>query len=91
MSHGHTGLSEIELELGTRAYRTATRSEEVELQLNAITKFFSRLGLFHREITLAARLRHPDLVQFIGASMEGELILLTELMSTSLGASRTTE
>ena len=44
------------------------------------------LQLFHREITMAARLHHPYLVQFIGASMEGELILLTELMTTSLGA-----
>ena len=34
---------------------------------------------------MAARLRHPNLVQFIGASTEGELILLTELMTTSLG------
>ena len=41
---------------------------------------------FHREITMAARLRHPNLVQFIGASIEEELILLTELMTTNLGA-----
>lgn len=41
--------------------------------------------LFYREITMAARLHHPNLVQFIGASTEGELILLTELMTTSLG------
>ena len=40
---------------------------------------------FSREIVMAARLRHPNLVQFIGASTEGELILLTELMTTSLG------
>ena len=39
---------------------------------------------FHREITIATRLHHPNLVQFIGASMEGELILLTELMTTNL-------
>ena len=44
------------------------------------------LRLFHREISMAARLRHPNLVQFIGASIEGELILVTELMTTSLGA-----
>ena len=39
---------------------------------------------FHREIIIATRLHHPNLVQFIGASMEGELILLTELMTTNL-------
>ena len=44
------------------------------------------LRLFRREISMAARLRHPNLVQFIGASIEGELILVTELMMTSLGA-----
>ena len=42
------------------------------------------LRLFHREISMAARLRHPNLVQFIGASIEGEMILVTELMTTSL-------
>ena len=35
---------------------------------------------------MAARLRHPNLVQFIGASLEGEPIILTELMTTSLRA-----
>ena len=39
---------------------------------------------FSREIVMAARLHHPNLVQFIGASTEGELILVTELMTTSL-------
>ena len=40
--------------------------------------------LFNREMNMAARLRHPNLVQFIGASIEGEPIILTELMTTSL-------
>ena len=40
--------------------------------------------LFIREINMAACLRHPNLVQFIGASLEGEPIILSELMSTSL-------
>ena len=42
--------------------------------------------LFNREMNMAARLRHPNLVQFIGASLEGEPIILTELMTTSLRA-----
>ena len=42
--------------------------------------------LSNREMNMAARLRHPNLVQFIGASLEGEPIILTELMSTSLRA-----
>ena len=40
--------------------------------------------LFIREMNMAARLRHPNLVQFIGATLEGEMIILTELMHTSL-------
>ena len=42
--------------------------------------------LFNREMYMAAHLRHPNLVQFIGASLEGEPIILTELMTTSLRA-----
>ena len=42
--------------------------------------------LFVREMNIAARVRHPNLVQFIGAMMEGEPIILTELMATSLRA-----
>ncbi len=40
--------------------------------------------LFIREMNMAARLRHPHLAQFIGATLEGEMIILTELMATSL-------
>ena len=40
--------------------------------------------MFSREMNMAARVRHPNLVQFIGASFEGYPIILTELMATSL-------
>ena len=40
--------------------------------------------LFQREMNIAARLRHPHLLQFIGATLEGVPVILTELMSTSL-------
>ena len=40
--------------------------------------------LFKREMNMAARLRHPNLAQFIGANTEGEMMILTELMPTSL-------
>ena len=39
---------------------------------------------FIREMNMAARVRHPNLVQFIGACMDGEMIILLELMPTSL-------
>ena len=40
--------------------------------------------LFQREMNMAARLRHPNLVQFLGATMEGEMMIVMELMFTSL-------
>ena len=39
---------------------------------------------FIREMDMAARVRHPNLVQFIGACMDEEMIILLELMPTSL-------
>ena len=38
--------------------------------------------LFIREMNMAARVRHPNLLQFIGATLSGEI--LTELMPTSV-------
>ena len=42
------------------------------------------LALFSREMDIASRIRHPNLVQFIGATKVGSPLILTELMSTSL-------
>ncbi len=39
---------------------------------------------FVREMNIASRIRHPNLVQLIGATMEGGMIILMELMPTSL-------
>ncbi len=40
--------------------------------------------LFHREMQMAARVRHPNLVQFIGATIKGDMMILMEYMSISL-------
>ncbi len=40
--------------------------------------------LFRREMQMAARLRHPNLVLFIGATLQGDMMILMELMPTSL-------
>ena len=40
--------------------------------------------LFTREMNMAAQARHPNLLQFIGATMDNNPIILTELMPTSL-------
>ena len=42
------------------------------------------LEKFHREMSMAANVRHPNLLQFIGAVTEGTPIILTELMPTNL-------
>ena len=42
------------------------------------------LQLFKREMNMAARLRHPNLIQFIGATMEEDMMIVMELMATSL-------
>ena len=41
-------------------------------------------NIFQREMDMAAKVRHPNLVQFLGASMDQEMVILMELMSTSL-------
>ena len=42
------------------------------------------LHVFDREMTMAARCRHPNLLQFIGATNEGVSLIVTEIMQTSL-------
>ena len=42
------------------------------------------IQLFQREMNMVAKLRHSNLVQFLGATMEGEVMIVMKLMSTSL-------
>ena len=42
------------------------------------------ISFFTREMQIAARIRHPNLFQFIGATRVGTPIILSELMPTSL-------
>ena len=42
------------------------------------------IGTFSREMNIASKIRHPNLLQFIGATTEGNPMILTELMPTSL-------
>ena len=55
-----------------------------EMHSVILTSYNDRL--FVREMNIAASVRHPNLVQFIGASVDGSPIILTELMETSLRA-----
>ena len=42
------------------------------------------MSAFSREMNIASKIRHPNLLQFIGATTEDNPIILTELMPTSL-------
>ena len=42
------------------------------------------MELFAREMDIPSRIRHPNLLQFIGATREGDLLIVTELMPMSL-------
>ena len=69
------------VELGTfRGTRVAAK-----LLHEIIISDYNRVQ-FIREMNIAARIRHPNLVQFMGATLEGRLIIVTELMCTSLRA-----
>ena len=83
---------EIELtgpELGRGAWATVTVAKFRGAQV-AIKRIHNQLvsrhniHLFRREMNMAAKLRHPNLVQFIGATVEGDMMIVMEFMTTSL-------
>ena len=76
-------------ELGKGSYAVVTvgifRGLRVAVKsLHTIIISYYNLRLFSREMSIASRVRHPNLVQFIGATKVGNPLILTELMSTSL-------
>ena len=91
-THWIVKRGEIELtgpQLGVGGWATVTvakfRGAEVAVKRihNQIVSHHN-IQLFQREMNMAARLHHPNLVQFLGATMEGEMMIVMELMSTSL-------
>ena len=92
LTHWVVRREEIELtgpELGVGGWATVTVAKFRGIQV-AVKKIHNEiishhnLQLFQREMNMAARLRHPNLIQFIGATMEGEMTIVMELMATSL-------
>ena len=76
-------------ELGVGSYATVVvgtfRGLRVAVKsLHTIIISDYNLALFSREMSIASRVRHPNLVQFIGATKVGNPLILSELMSTSL-------
>ena len=91
-THWVVKREEIELtgpQLGVGGWATVTVAKFRGIQV-AVKRIHDEiicdhnLQLFQREMNMAARLRHPNLIQFIGATMEGEMMIVMELMTTSL-------
>ena len=91
-THWVVRREEIELtgpQLGVGAWATVTVAKFRGIQV-AVKRIHDEvishhnLQLFQREMNMAARLRHPNLIQFIGATMEGEMMIVMELIATSL-------
>ena len=98
-THWAVRREEIELtgpELGVGGWATVTvakfRGAQVAVK-RIHNQIISRhnIQLFQREMNIAARLRHPNLIQFIGATMEGEMTIIMELMATCLRIQLETE
>ena len=98
-THWAVRREEIEMtgpELGVGGWATVTvakfRGAQVAVK-RILNQIISRdnIQLFQREMNIAARLRHPNLIQFIGATMEGEMMIIMELMATSLRSQLETE
>ena len=76
-------------ELGRGSYATVNvgifRGLRVAVKsLHALIISDYTIALFSREMSIASQVRHPKLVQFIGATKVGNPLILTELMTTSL-------
>ena len=91
-AHWKVDKDEIQLtgpELGRGAWATVSVATFRGLRVaakcihNTIISPYN-IKLFKREMEMAARIRHPNLLQFIGATLDGEMIILMELMPTSL-------
>ncbi len=80
-------LTEVELGRGGWAAVKVAKFRGIDVAAkciyNTILSDHNR-ALFVREMNMAARLRHPNLVQFIGATVRGEPLILMELMPTTL-------
>ena len=89
VGRGEIQLTNVELGRGGWGAVTVANFRKIQVAAKCLYKDLTSAyyrDMFNREMNMAARLRHPNLVQFIGASIEGHPIILTELMKTSLRA-----
>ena len=79
-------LTGPQLGVGGRATVTVAKFRGIQVAVKRIHDDISahhNLQLFQREMNMAARLHHPNLM-FIGATMEEEMMIVMELMAASL-------
>ena len=74
---GRGGWGEVKVGI-FRGTKVAVKRLYQEIQ----SEFY--MDLFAREMNIASRIGHPNLLQFIGATREGDLLIVTELMPTCL-------
>ena len=77
-------LTDEELGRGSWAMVCIARFRGLSVAAKCLLGKNNKSDLFSREMSIIAKLRHPNLVQFIGATVEGEPIILTELMAGSV-------
>ena len=76
-------------EIGSGGLATVSKADYGGVQI-AVKKFHNQNichlseEQFRRELQLIASIRHPNLVQFIGATIHGDKMIFLELMPTSL-------
>ena len=88
----HQDVTPSEKELGRGAFGTVFvgkfRGQSVAVkQLHKVLQSPENISKMNREIDILSQLRHPNIVQFIGAILDhpdGDPLIITELMDTSL-------
>ena len=88
----HKDIGETKTELGRGAWGVIWigefRGQRVAVkQMHELLKSKEYMELLHREINTMSQLRHPNLLQFIGAVLDhpsGDPMIITEVMDTSL-------
>ena len=88
----HNEVKLLETELGRGGWGVIVlgqfRGQKVAVkQIHELIKSDKYLELLHREINTMSQLRHPNLLQFIGAVLDhpsGNPMIITEVMDTSL-------
>ena len=84
---GEIELTWPQLGVGGCATVTVTKFGGAEVAVKRIYNQIvspHNIQLFQREMNIAAKLRHPNLIQFLGATTEAEMMIVMELMSTIL-------